>query len=84
MLVEGFYQEVAVILKTQHEYRRIHNMRRWTRSLGNGRYPDHGVVRVYGQTVVAMFSNPPLVKTFQSHDQFFDALREAVDNQKTT
>lgn len=77
MVVEGFYQKVAEILRTQHTYNDHRPMRRWNRQLGNGRYPGHGVVRIYGDVVVSMLRNPAVIGTYKQED-FFKALEEAT------
>lgn len=54
---EQFYQLCAVALGTTHEYKNINYTRRRTnrwgpREPGNGRFPDFGIIRWYGPTLI--------------------------------
>lgn len=63
---DEFYNEVARLLNTSHEYYRHVDIRkgktyrtRWNnRQPGNGRFPEFGLVRLFGDTVQIILRQP--------------------------
>jgi hypothetical protein len=79
--LEVFYDTVAELLETQHPFKELKlYMSRWgDRTPGNGRFPGHGLVRVFSPTVihVALYE-PKLYGAFTSFDTALEALRLAL------
>lgn len=72
-----FYDKCAALMGTTHEYHEpVPRRTRWnTRRLGNGRFPNRGVIRPYNASCIhVMLSNPPMTKTFTSVDALFEFL----------
>lgn len=52
---------------------------RWGgREPGNGRFLDHGLIRVFGKKIHVSLNNPPLNDIFDSFESALKALRKAV------
>ncbi len=83
---EKFYQLCAVALGTEHKFKEINYTKRWSnrwgpREPGNGRFPNFGIIRWYGPTMIHMSLVHPesITRTFSSPDAalaFLDTLRE--------
>jgi hypothetical protein len=91
--VAGFYQAVGDLLGVPHEatpldkpgFNRLgeptatSRAARWDRRPGNGRYPGHGIARVYGDRVHLALRSPLLVGSYASMDQALQALCAALN-----
>lgn len=78
---ERFYQACAKLLCAPHEYRPFAPRRRnrWNRLKGNGRFPGHGCVRMFGENSIhVMLTKPRLNKSFSSCDAALAAIRDAL------
>ena len=79
--VEGFYQSVAKLLGSEHEYKPFpyRKRTRWNnRTAGNGRFVGFGVVRVYSSSVIhVMLNSPKLNKTFSNYADALEAIGDA-------
>ncbi len=54
---------------------------RWGgREPGNGRFPNVGLIRVYGSTVHISLKNPKFSETFNSYEDAISALEEIFSN----
>lgn len=85
---EQFYRECAEILGTNHEFnpkqpmvtgRDGHpkvNTGRWDRSLGSGRFPGRGVIRLFGERVHVCLRDPVAVMSFDNPTAALKWLRE--------
>lgn len=75
---ESFYNEVAALLNTTHEYKLFtaHRKRRWfNRSPGNGRIISRGLVRLFGErTVHVSLRNPRCNKWFETKEDALNFL----------
>ena len=72
-----FYDNCARLMGTTHEYNLpVPRRTRWnTRILGNGRFPNRGVIRPFGPTCIhVMLTNPTITKTFESEHTLFEFL----------
>lgn len=80
---QGFYEECAKLLNcAEHIYRKFPYSKRtrWNnRGAGNGRYPGHGLIRMFGPNAihVALFE-PRLSGLFKSPEDVFAALKKAL------
>lgn len=78
----AFYQACAELLCVPHEYRPFppRKRNRWTnREAGNGRFPGHGCVRMFGEGCIhVMLSKPRLNRYFTSCDAALSAIRDAL------
>ena len=73
-----FYDKCADIMGTTHDYRTpVPRRTRWNnRLLGNGRFPNRGVIRPFGDKCIhVMLTNPRVCQTFDSPEQLFDFLK---------
>lgn len=82
---EGFYLECAKLLEcADHTYRVYPYTKRtrWNnRGAGNGRYPGHGIVRMFGpNTIHVSLYSPRLSGQFKSPEAVYAAIREAIQN----
>lgn len=80
---QEFYETCARILGIDHEYRDPVRRTRWTnRRLGNGRFPEFGLVQCFGSTqrVVSRHGT----KVFESYEEVYEYLHKVVDKSKTT
>lgn len=79
---EGFYQEVAGLLKCESNYEKFpfRKRTRWNNRLpGNGRYLGSGLVRYHGPTKIhVQLYNPKLNKLFDTPEQALIAIRLAL------
>ena len=79
---EPFYQACAELLGTKHVYRPFppRKRNRWTnREAGNGRFPGHGCVRMFGENSIhVMLTSPKLNRHFSSCDAALAAIRDAL------
>jgi hypothetical protein len=73
---EAFYKACSEILGIAHEYKvPVKRRTRWnTRFLGNGRYPNFGLIRCFGPLVIMTTRKGTL--EFESHDKALDYLRK--------
>lgn len=82
---QGFYEECAKLLDcAEHTYRQYpyRKRTRWTNRFGgggNGRYPGHGLIRMFAPNLihVALFE-PRLSGQFKSIEDVYAALKEAL------
>jgi hypothetical protein len=80
---QGFYEECAKLLDcAEHTYRVFpyRKRTRWNnRTAGNGRFPGHGLIRMFGPTSihVALYE-PKLSGQFKSMDAVYAAIKEAL------
>ncbi len=80
---EGFYLECAKLLNcAEHTYRKYPYSKRtrWNnRMAGNGRYPGHGLIRMFGVNLihVALFE-PRLNGQFKCVDDVYEAIKKAL------
>jgi hypothetical protein len=79
---QEFYAEVGAILGVDHEYvtppapgKKL----RWgPRGPGNGRFPGHGIVRMFSPTVIHVaLTKPVLFATFESPELALTAISQA-------
>jgi len=80
-LEQEFYTKCAELLSCDHAYHEPYEYKtRWNvRTLGNGRYEGHGVIRMYSQTCIrVMLSNPKLIRTYDNVQDVYAALEELV------
>jgi len=78
-----FYDKVAEALGCDHDYKpnELWRLRRWNRTVGNGRYAGHGLVRRYSATcIMVQLTNPKLNDLYTSDDAALDAIRTAINN----
>jgi hypothetical protein len=80
---QGFYQAVAELLDcSRHIYNEFpyRYKTRWNNRLpGNGRYPDHGLVRRYSSTCIHVHLNNPVINGhFKSADDALQAIKVAM------
>ena len=95
-----FYDEIARLLDIEHEYHEppkigfpirhdgtIRNTykTRWNgRTPGNGRFPNHGIVRVYSEGCIHVaLTSPPLTGQFPSVADALVAIERAVGEHLT-
>lgn len=78
-----FYAECAALLGVEHlgtpfpHYRRT----RWNnRMAGQGRFPDRGIIRVFGTTVHVALNNPTLRGYYHDMDSALVAIKNALEN----
>lgn len=74
MTDEEFYTKVAEVLETDYTFWKPTGLwkKRWgPRDPGNGRYPGHGLVRIFGSQVHVSLYDPPLSKVFDSKEMAF-------------
>ena len=80
---EGFYRRCAAILGTDYGCTPFtgHRRTRWNnRAPGSGRFPDHGLIRLFGNTVQIALRHPAtLCCTIEGRDEALDVLRSYVD-----
>lgn len=81
MTIDEFYAECAALLHTTDEceafpyYRR----NRWNnRKPGRGRFPDHGLIRAFGNHVQIALRNPQANGSFTSFEEALAFLREVT------
>lgn len=78
---EEFYHQVANLLHTIHVFKEPRRyLRRWgDRTPGNGRFPGHGIVRVFApQDIHVALYEPVLTGTFKSFASALEAIGQAV------
>ena len=78
---ETFYSNAAVILNTTHEHLpfKYGKRTRWNnRSPGSGRFPDHGIIRVFGDKVHIALYDPMISKVCDSKEEALETLRENI------
>ena len=83
--VEDFYHAVATLLQCEaHSYQAFPYGRRtrWNnRKPGAGRFPGHGLVRVYGPaTIHVHLTTPPVQGLFHSTDDALEAIGRQQKN----
>ena len=77
---EQFYSNVAVLLNTTHDYLPFPFLRRtrWNqRRLGSGRFPNHGIVRCFGNNVHVALYDPELNVICSSKDAALELIKSA-------
>lgn len=79
---ENFYGKVGELMGVPHVYNEYdENMRnRWcNRSLGNGRYPGRGCVRMFSDNCIhVMLREPRFNKTFKTPEDALKAIEEVM------
>lgn len=79
---EEFYAAVAALLGTTHDFvqppREGAKLRWGPRTPGNGRFPGHGLVRIFGDKIHVALTTPFLTGVFGSKDSALAAIGEAV------
>lgn len=68
--------------ETGKMYQPITRKTRWgPREPGNGRFPGHGLIRIFGSnTIHVSLSNPSLNGTFSSFEEVLEALQRVIDS----
>jgi hypothetical protein len=78
MTNDDFYAECAALLNCKHEGEAFpyHKRTRWNnRSAGRGRFPNHGLIRVFGDTVQVNLVQPYLC-FIGSKEEVLDRLKK--------
>ena len=78
---QGFYQAVAEALGCDHDYKQneLWRLRRWNRTIGNGRYSGHGLVRRYSATcIMVQLTNPNVMGLYTSAQEALEAIKAAI------
>ena len=85
---QNFYLTVAQILGCETEYRPWPYLARtrWNhRNPGNGRYPQHGMVRRYSATMIHVaLHTPKLTAVFRTEDQALAAISTCMQTHLLT
>lgn len=82
-LYREFYEKCAKLLNcAEHTYRLFPYKKRtrWNnRTAGNGRFPGHGIVRMFGPNAIQVaLYNPKLSGQFTSMDAVYAAIKKAM------
>lgn len=76
---QDFYNGCAEILGVEHKYHVPYFRKtRWNaRTLGNGRFPGYGVVRMFNASCIqVMLTRPTVNKVFDCKEDVFEFLKE--------
>jgi hypothetical protein len=82
MKIDEFYAECAALLGTTDECEAFTHYRRnrWNnRKPGRGRFPEHGIIRSFGEVVhIHLHSPKKIAGVFDSHDAALEHLRREM------
>lgn len=79
---DAFYRRCAEILGTDYDCKPFagHRRTRWNnRAPGSGRFPGHGLIRLFGDTVQIVLRHPVVMhRTIEGRQAAVDALKSAI------
>jgi hypothetical protein len=82
MVENSFYQACADLLGVSYDYSPYPFSRRtrWNnRAPGNGRFPDHGLIRMHGPNLINVsLKNPRMSGFYYSVESALDAIKKAL------
>jgi hypothetical protein len=81
MIEEDFYAEAARLLQTTNNYHQPREyMRRWgPRTPGNGRFPNHGIIRAWAADKIHIaLHTPTLNGSYTSYEAALQAIKESL------
>jgi hypothetical protein len=78
---EEFYVKCSEILNIPHEFHEpVRRRTRWNaRFLGNGRFPNFGLVQCFGSSVRVISKDG--TKVFKTYEETYEYLKKVVDKQ---
>lgn len=84
MTDDDFYERCAELLGTRYDCTPFtgHRRTRWNnRAPGSGRFPGHGLIRLFGDTVQIVLRHPVAMhRTIEGRQEAIDAIKATIDD----